>query len=304
MSGAPSPPIAPPGRIADLTEGSVSLRRRLVDRAASVAMVLAVLLAALPLGLVVYTVIERGASVMSVDFLTEDIVRNARRAGGGMAPAIAGTLVITAGAALIAIPLGILGAIYLNEYGKQRPLARSIRMLADVMTGVPSVVMGLFIYTAWVVVVDERTGFAGSLALACLMLPIVVRSCEEILRLVPDELRQASLALGAPRWRTTVTVVLPAASSGLTSGSLLAIARAAGETAPIILTAGITYHLNWSLFDGENTTLAAQIFDNAGSSFATAQERGWGAALTLVTIVLLFTVIARLISGRAAMKAR
>lgn len=304
MSAAPSPPIAPPGRTPDLTEASVSLRRRLVDRAASVAMVLAVLLAALPLGLVVYTVIERGAGIVGFDFLTEDMVRNARRAGGGMAPAIAGTLIITAGAALIAVPLGILGAVYLNEYGKERPLARSIRMLADVMTGVPSVVMGLFIYTAWVVVVDERTGFAGSLALACLMLPIVVRSSEEILRLVPDELRQASLALGAPRWRTIVTVVLPAASSGLTSGSLLAIARAAGETAPIILTVGITFNLNWSLFDGENTTLAAQIFDNAGSSFATAQERGWGAALTLVTIVLLFTIIARLISGRAAMKAR
>lgn len=295
--GTPVPDVR-----ADFTRSSLSLWRRLVDGGASGWMVLAVLIAAVPLVLVCYTVVDKGGGVMGLGFLTEEIPANYRRAGGGMAPAIIGTLIITAGAALIAIPLGVLGAIYLNEYGKQSALARLIRMMADVMTGVPSIVMGLFIYVVWVIVVDERTGFAGALALACLMLPIVIRSSEEILRLVPDELRQASLALGAPRWRTTLAVVLPAASSGITSGALLAIARAAGETAPIILTVGLFLRGNWNLFEGQNTTLAAQIFRHAQQPFEGSQERAWGAALTLVAIVFLFTVVARLISNRFAIK--
>jgi phosphate transport system permease protein len=286
----------------DLARSSLSLWRRLVDRAANGGMVLAVLVAAIPLGLVIYEVVLRGGGVMSLEFLTSDIPANYRSAGGGMGAAVIGTVIITAGAALIAIPLGLLGAIYLNEYGKQRPLARVIRMMADVMTGVPSIVMGLFIYVAWVLTFQERTGFAGALALACLMLPIVIRSSEEILRLVPDELRQASLALGAARWRTTLTVVLPAASSGITSGSLLAIARAAGETAPIIVTVGLFLRGNWNLFEGENTTLAAQIFRHAQRPFEASQERAWGAALTLIAIVLLFTILARMISSRFAVK--
>jgi phosphate transport system permease protein len=164
--------------------------------------------------------------------------------------------------------------------------------------------MGLFIYVSWVTLFEEQTGFAGALALACLMLPVVIRSSEEILRLVPDELRAASLALGARQWRTTLTVVLPAAISGITSGSLLAIARAAGETAPLVVTAGITFSANPNLFEGENTALPAQIFRNASQPFAAAQERAWGAALTLVVIVLAFTVIARAISTRFATKER
>jgi len=220
----------------------------------------------------------------------------------GMQPAIIGTIVITGLASLLAIPVGVLGAIYLNEYGKTKPLARFIRTMADVMTGVPSIVMGLFIYVVWVLTFEERSGFAGALALACLMLPVVIRSTEEILRLVPDELRAASLALGARRWRTTLTVVLPAAISGITSGALLAIARAAGETAPLIVTAGVTYAVNPNLFDGENTALPAQIYRNATQPFEAAQERAWGAALTLVVIVLLFTIIARAISARFAIK--
>jgi phosphate transport system permease protein len=207
-------------------------------------------------------------------------------------------------AALLAIPLGVFGAIYLNEYGKQRPLARLIRTMADVMTGVPSIVMGLFIYVGFVVVVGAKTAFAGALALACLMLPIVIRSSEEMLRLVPDDLRQASMALGARRWRTIVGVVLPAAISGIASGSLLAVARAAGETAPIIATVGITFAVNPRLFDGQNTALPAQIFRNASQPFAGAQGRAWGAALTLVVIVLAFTIIARVVVSRFAIKER
>ena len=220
-----------------------------------------------------------------------------------MGPAIIGTIVITGSAALIAIPLGVLGAIYLNEYGKQSPLARTIRTMSDVMTGVPSIVMGLFIYVGFVLLVHEQSGFAGALALACLMLPVVIRTSEEMLRLVPDELRQASMALGARKWRTTVSIVIPAALSGITSGALLAIARAAGETAPIVLVVGLTYKTNWSLFGG-NTALPAQIFANASQPFEASVNRAWGAALTLVVIVLITTLIGRFIANRFAIKER
>jgi len=203
----------------------------------------------------------------------------------------------------MAIPLGVLGAIYLNEYGKQRALARTIRTMADVMTGVPSIVMGLFIYIGVVLLTKEQNALAGALALACLMLPVVIRSSEEMLRLVPDELRQASLALGARKWRTTMSVVLPAAISGIMSGALLAIARAAGETAPIVLVVGITYRVNWSL-SGGNTSLPAQIFRNASEPFDPAVNRAWGAALTLVVIVLLTTLIGRFVANRFAIKER
>lgn len=299
-------PVA--GRVAapvpDLSRRSLSTRRQLVNRLATAAIWSAVLLAVIPLGLVTYTVIVKGSGVMSWEFLTDRIPNSYRRSGGGMGPAIVGTLLITGAASLMAIPLGVFGAIYLNEYGRQKPLARVIRIMADVMTGVPSIVMGLFVYIAWVLLVGAQSGFAGALALACLMLPVVIRSSEEMLRLVPDELRQASLALGARKWRTTLTVVLPAAVSGITSGALLAVARAAGETAPIIVVTGIVFSTNTNLFEGTNTALPAQIFRNASQPFAGAQERAWGAALTLIVIVLLFTIIARFIANRFAIKER
>jgi phosphate transport system permease protein len=288
---------------ASLRRSALSTRRRLADRFATATIVASLLLAVVPLGLVCYYVVANGGSVLSWAFLTEDIPNQYRRIGPGMGPAVVGTLVITGAAAVMAIPLGVLGAVYLNEYGKHRTLARLVRTMADVMTGVPSIVMGLFIYVTWVVATGSTSGFAGALALACLMLPVVIRSSEEILRLVPDEQRQASLALGARRWRTTVSVVLPAAISGITSGALLAVARAAGETAPLIATIGITFAANPSLA-GDNTALPAQIFRNASQPFAGAQERAWGAALTLVVIVLLFTFVARLIANRFAVKGR
>ncbi len=299
----------PPAARADadapvLSRSGLSSRRRITNRIAMLAITFALVLAVIPLALVTWNVIAKGIDVLSWQFLTEDIPNSYRRVGPGMAPAIVGTLLITGMAALLAIPLGVFGAIYLNEYGKQKPLARAIRTMADVMTGVPSIVMGLFIYTGFVVVVGAKTGFAGSLALACLMLPIVIRSSEEMLRLVPDDLRQASLALGARPWRTILTVVLPAAISGITSGALLAVARAAGETAPIIATVGITFAVNTDLFSGQNTALPAQIFRNASQPFAGAQGRAWGAALTLVVIVITFTILARVVVSRFAIKER
>jgi phosphate transport system permease protein len=284
-----------------LRHSALAPRRRITNRVALVAITLALVVAVVPLAWVTISVLARGFQIMSWQFLTEDIPNSYRRHGPGMAPAIVGTFLITGMAALLAVPLGVFGAIYLNEYGKQKPLARAIRTMADVMTGVPSIVMGLFIYTVVVVVTGEQTGFAGSLALACLMLPIVIRSSEEILRLVPDDL---SLALGARQSRTILTVVLPAAISGITSGALLAIARAAGETAPLVATIGIAFTANPNLFSGQNTALPAQIFRNASQPFEGAQERAWGAALTLVVIVFVFTVLARVVVSRFAIKER
>jgi phosphate transport system permease protein len=289
---------------ADLRRGSLSSGRRAADIIAKGFMWFAVVLAAVPLGLVTFYVIREGSKIMSWEFLTGDRLTNLEtRPGGTIGPAIVGTILSVGVAALIAIPLGVLGAVYLNEYGKNSRLARTIRMMADVMTGVPSIVMGLFIFLIFVIPFGRRTALAGALALACLMLPVIVRSTEEMLKLVPNELREASQALGARKWRTILTVVLPAAISGITSGSLLAIARAAGETAPVVLVMGTTIKTSWDLLD-QNASLPMLIFKNAQSPYETAQQRGWGAALTLVIIVLLTTLIARFISSRYAIKER
>lgn len=286
----------------DLTRRALPIRRRVTDIVTKALMALALLVAIVPLILVIHQVVSSGGRIISVDFLTGDII-SARREGGGMGAAVVGTLLITAVASALAIPLGVLGAIYLNEYGKKRALTRLIRLMADVMTGVPSIVMALFIFIAVVLVTKERSGFAAALALAALMLPVVLRSSEEMLKLVPDELRQASAALGARRWKTTVSVVLPAAFSGITSGAMLAIARAAGETTPIVVCAGLASTIDWDIF-AEQTALPAQIFVNASSPFAPAVQRAWGSALTLMIIVLVFTIIGRLIAGRFAVKNR
>jgi phosphate transport system permease protein len=193
----------------------------------------------------------------------------------------------------------VLAAVYLNEYGAGGRLAAVIRFLADVMAGVPSIVMGLFVYTAWVLRFGQ-TGLAGALALACLMLPIVIRSTETALHLVPADLREASAALGAGPARTVVTVVLPAAVSGVLSGALLAVARAAGETAPLLFTIGTVTSSNRHLLTGTNTALSAQIFVNARQPFDGAVDRAWGAALTLIVLVFGLTAVARLVARRFA----
>jgi phosphate transport system permease protein len=269
----------------------------------TVLMALSALIILVVLSFVLITVISKGWSIVFSDWpkwFTQDIQLSPRRPGPGMKAAIVGTIVITATATAIAIPLGIAGAVYLNEYGKRSMFARMLRFLTNVMAGVPSIVMGLFIYVFWVVPrgVDGLTGFAGALALACLMLPIVVRSSEEMLKLVPQNLRDASYALGATSSRTTLRVVIPKAAAGIISGCLLAIARAAGETAPLIFTIGAAKKTNWNVFSGTNTTLSLQIYANAKESFMTAQERAWGAALTLIAIAMAFTIAARILSAR------
>lgn len=306
-------------------ESNLSRGRTWRNRLASSWMIASFVLAAIPLMAVLGILLVKGLSlVASLDWWSKPIPSNvasstfnnaeAQDAFGnvgtvapvqqvvyGMQPAIVGTLLTTGLAALFSIPLGIAAAVFLNEYGARSRSASVIRFFTDVMVGVPSVVMGIFVYTVWVLNFEQsgRSAFAGGLALACLMLPVVVRTTEEMLRLVPDSLRQASAALGTPRWRTTTQVVLPAALPGIASGAMLAIARAAGETAPILFTVGVVSATNFSLF-GQNTTLSAQIFSNAtqpgGESVA------WGAALTLIMMVMLFTLTARLVTARFAQR--
>jgi phosphate transport system permease protein len=280
-----------------LTPAPKSRRRKISNAIATALIALAFLLALLPLVFLVIYVVQKGANVVSWSFLTDDIPFVERFPGGGMGPAVVGTLLITGAASLMAIPLGVLGGIYLNEYGGTRPLARLIRFLSEVMTGVPSIVMGLFIYTLVVLNTKEKTGFAGALALACLMLPIVIRTTDQMLALVPQELREGSYALGSRKVRTIRTVVLPNAAAGIVSGALIAVARAAGETAPLLFTIGIVSETNTSLLHGPNTALSVQIFRNATSPFQAQVDRAWGAALTLIVIVFVTTILARLVTA-------
>jgi phosphate transport system permease protein len=264
----------------------------------TVLMVLAMLLILVPLVFVLYTVISKGAGIISGQFLTASIPPNVLPAGiGGMGPAVVGTLEITGLATLMAVPLGVLGAIYLNEYGKNNVLSRFIGFFADVMTGVPSIVMGLFIFSIWTLHFGFN-GVGGAFALACLMLPVVIRSSQQMLSLVPDPLREASYALGSTRSRVTLTVVLPTAIGGIVSGALLAVARAAGETAPLLFTILTVTTTNTDVFNGANTALPAQIFANASSPYTGAQARAWGAALTLIVIAFILLVVARFITAR------
>jgi phosphate transport system permease protein len=271
-------------------------RRRFKSALATVLILLTFLIALVPLVLVVVYVVSEGASAISWGFLTGDIAFSTRSTEGGIGPAIVGTIVITLGATLMAVPLGVLGGIYLNEYGGKSRFAALVRFLSEILTGVPSIVMGLFVYTFWVLRFKEQTGFAGSLALACLMLPVVIRTSEEMLRLVPRELREGSLALGSRKSRTIRTVVLPHAAPGIVSGALLAVARAAGETAPLLFTIGAAQTANWNLFEGPNNALSYQIYGNASSPFVPAVERAFGAALTLIVIVFIATALARIVT--------
>ncbi len=273
-----------------------SSARRVRNALATTVITAMLLVAVVPLVAIIVYVFQRGGAQMSWRFVASAIPISDRLPGGGMGPAIAGTLVITGVATLLAVPLGILGGIYLNEYGASTPLGHVVRFLADVMTGVPSIVMGLFIYTIWTLEVKSLTGFAGSLALACLMLPVVIRVTEEMLRLVPRELREGSYALGSRKARTIRTVIFPHALPGIVSGALLAVARAAGETAPLLFITGITTESNWNPFKGPNTALSPRSSATPHRRSSAAQDRAWGAALTLILLVFIFSILARVVS--------
>jgi phosphate transport system permease protein len=260
-------------------------------------------LALVPLILVIYYLIYKGVGSWSGSFFTSDPNGNFFGNPGGIRSAIFGTLEIVAVASAIAIPVGIAVALYLTEYGKDGWFASLVRYFVDVMTGVPSVVFGLFIYIVLVVSHAGGSGFAGwkgSLALALLMLPIVIRSSEVVLLLVPGSLREAALALGAPRWRIVWRVVLPTARSGLVTGSLLAVARGMGETAPLLFTVSLATAATANL-NGLMNSLPLQIYTDITSPRDVIVSRAWGAALTLVALVLILNVVARLISRRSRM---
>jgi phosphate transport system permease protein len=272
--------------------------RRTKSRIATSLMWISFVVVMIPLGFVLYTVIAKGAPVIGWTFLTSNIPPNVVPLGtGGMGPAVLGTIEITGLATVMAVPLGVLGAIYINEYGGRGPLAQVVRFMADVMTGVPSIVMGLFIFSIWVLHFGY-SGLAGAFALACLMLPVVIRSSEEMLKLVPDALREGSYALGSTKARVTLTVVLPAAIGGIVSGALLAVARAAGETAPLLFTILTVTATNANVFSGANTALSTQIFANATQPYTGAQTRAWGAALTLIAIAFILMIIARFVTAQ------
>ena len=265
-------------------------------------MIASVVAVALPLVAVVWAIFSRGLRVAFHGFpafFVDEIPIVARRPGPGMGPAILGTLLATGAATLIAVPLGVAGAVYLHEYGVMNRFSRLVRFMSNVMTGVPSIVMGLFIYVTWTLKFGY-SAFGGALALACLMLPVVIGATEQMLKLVPNHLREASYAVGTSKSRTILSVVLPAAMPGIISGSLLAVARAAGETAPLLFATGAATEYNPNLFVEANTALSLQIFGNATSSFAAAQDRAWGAALTLVLLTFVITLVARFVTARFA----
>jgi len=295
MSASPS---VPP----QLARFAVSARRRRRDRAARAALLAATIVALVPLVLIVYYLLSKGLGAWSASFFTTDPTGNTFFKGssiGGVKSALLGTIEIVALASAIAIPIGIGVALWLVEYGKTSRLATTVRFFIDVLTGVPSIVFGLFVYI--VLIVETGTsyaGYKGSVALSLLMLPVVTRSAEVILLLVPNGLRESALALGAPRWRMILQVVLPTALAGMVTGILLAVARAAGETAPLLFTAAATHNTNFDLGQFMNS-LPVQIYNDVTSPTPAVVERAWGAALALVTMVMLLNVAARLVAKRS-----
>lgn len=267
------------------------------DRLATTLVTLAFVLAMVPLVSLVWTVVEGGVRAMSWDFLTTDMVGVfGQMTEGGAYHAIIGTLYVTGIASVIAIPLGIFTAVYLVEYGTGR-LKRAITVLVDVMTGIPSIVAGLFAFTLFLMLFGPayKSALIGGIALALLMTPVVVRSVEEMLRLVPNELREASYALGVPKWLTVIKVVLRTAIAGITTGVMIAIARVIGETAPLLVTVGIVNATNYDAFDGRIATLPVYVYRQYAQGGA-SEYRAWAGALTLIVIVMVLNLVARLVS--------
>lgn len=285
---------------------AVEGRRHASDRLATALMYSAAILALVPLAWILVTVVINGLTVLSPQFLFVDTMRNVnpRAAGGGVAHAVLGTVQQVGIATLISVPIGLLTAIYLSEYGRGK-LARSINFFVDVMTGIPSIVAGMFIYTFWILTLGfPQSGFAAGLALTILMVPVVVRSAEEMLRIVPNELREGALALGIPKYRVIIKVVLPTAISGIITGVMLAIARVTGETAPLLLTTFLAQDINWNAFDGSQASLPTFIWDQIARGTQSSLDRAWAGALALILIVVAFYATARILAARYAPKER
>jgi phosphate transport system permease protein len=284
-------------------ELTVERRRRWADRAATAVVTLAFALAVAPLVSLLWTVASRGVERLDAEFLTTSM-RGVVGEGGGALHAIAGTLTVTGIATLVSVPVGILAGVWLSEYGGGR-LGRRVGFLVDVMTGIPSIVAGLFAFALFALFLGPgvRMGVMGSAALCVLMIPVVVRSTEEMLRLVPRAVREGAHALGAPKWRVVLQVVLPTAGAGIVTGVLVAVARVVGETAPLLVTTGTVSSLNANPFAGRMETLPVFAFEeyrNPGVPPDPYLARAWAAALTLVAIVLALNLAARLVQRRLA----
>jgi len=275
-------------------------RRKATDRLVTSLVTAAFALAVIPLISLAWTVVSNGVARLDIDFFSMSM-RNVVGPGGGALHAIVGTLELTLIASLISVPVGIMTAIYLVEYGRGK-LARAVTFFVDVMTGIPSIVAGLFAFTLFLVLLGPAAainGFAGSIALSVLMIPVVVRATEEMLKIVPNELREASYALGVPKWLTIVKVVLPTALAGIATGVIIAIARVIGETAPLLLAAGFTTSMNYNPFSDKMMTLPVFVFTsfaNQGIDTQSYLDRSWAGALTLMLIVMILNLFARLIS--------
>jgi phosphate transport system permease protein len=275
--------------------------RRAMDRLVTLIIVAAFGLALIPLLSLVFEVAKRGIPGLSLEFLTEDA--RGHIGGGGAAHALVGTLVITGVAALISIPVGLMAAIYLTEYSAKGRLGRALTFFVDVMTGIPSIVAGLFAYALFALILGPgiRLGVMGSIALSVLMIPIVIRTSEEVLKIVPNHLREASYALGTPKWRTIVKVVLPTAFAGLITGMMIAVARIIGETAPLLVTTGVVDSINSNPLSGRMQNLAVYAYSEyrtPGVFKQASYDRAWAAALTLIVIVMVLNLVARLIYRR------
>ena len=294
-----STPLAADERLARF---AVSPARRRKDAIARASILAGTVIALIPLVLIVYYLLRKGLGAWSVNFFTTDPTGNTFFGSsgiGGIKSAILGTIEIVALASAIAVPTGVGVAVWLVEYGRSSWFAHTVRFFVDVLTGVPSIVFGLFIYIVLIVGTGSTyAGYKGSVALSLLMLPIVIRSAEVVMLLVPAALRESALALGAPRWRVIFNIVLPTALPGMLTGVLLAIARAAGETAPLLFTAAFTQNTNFNL-GGFMNSLPVQIYKDVTSPTTAVVNRAWGAALTLVVMILLLNLIARLISRRS-----
>lgn len=274
--------------------------RRALDRTMTLAIAAAFSLAMIPLISLIYEVVKRGIPGLSLEFFTDDA--RGVIGGGGAEHAIVGTLIITGVAVLISVPIGLMAAIYMNEYGTGK-LRRALTFFVDVMTGIPSIVAGLFAYALFELFFGPgiRMGVMGSLALSVLMIPIVIRSSEEVLKIVPNHLREAAYALGTPKWKTITKVVLPTAFAGLVTGVMIATARIIGETAPLLVTTGVVDSLNTDPFGGRMQNLAVYAYNEYRSPGVMKQasyDRAWAAALVLIAIVMILNVLARLVYRR------
>ena len=280
----------------------VSSRRKLTNNAATVLVSASVLVALVPLIWVLYSVITKGFAALSSAswFTNSQSGMTAFAPGGGVYHAVIGTLLQGVVCAIISIPIGVLVAVYLVEYGGGTRLGKVTTFMVDILTGVPSIVAALFIYALWVATLGfERSGFAVSLALVLLMIPVIVRATEEMLRIVPMDLREASYALGVPKWKTIVRIVIPTALSGIVTGVMLALARVMGETAPLLILVGYAAAMNFDMFGGFMGSLPGMMYDQISAGAGAnpvPTDRLWGAALTLVLLIAILNIAARLVA--------